>query len=242
MEKNRLYNDLAWLWPLWEANEDYNQETEYFSELIKQYARINVKTLLDVGCGGGKHAFHFKRQFSVTGIDISEAMLSQAKKLNPECTFHSKDMRNFDLKTEFDAVFLNDSIAYMTSGKDFNKVFKNAYRNLITGGVMICVAETHKENFTQNQTSVSTSKVEDVEVTFIENSYDPDPEDTTYEATFIYMIRKHGKLQIEHDSHIVGLFPLDTWRETIKENGFDLYEVEWKIDKVVYPLFVGIKS
>ena len=36
-----------------------------------------------------------------------------------------------------------------------------------------------------------------MEITFIENNYDPNPEDDTYETTFIFLIREKGKLRIE---------------------------------------------
>lgn len=45
------------------------------------------------------NVFNLKRQFDVTGIDPSTAMLAQAKELNPECSFVLGDMRTFRLET-----------------------------------------------------------------------------------------------------------------------------------------------
>ncbi len=41
----------------------------------------------------------------------------------------------------------------------------------------------------------------DMEVTYIENNYDPDQFDDTYECTFVYLIRREGVLEIETDRH-----------------------------------------
>ena len=70
--------------PLWGSAEEYRQESELVAELIQEFTQIEVQSILDIGCGGGKNAFHLKQYFKLTGIDISEAMLDNAKKLNPE--------------------------------------------------------------------------------------------------------------------------------------------------------------
>ncbi len=235
---NRLYNDLAWLWSIWEDVEEYRKESELFARLIKQYARIKVRSLLDMGCGGGKNAFHLKRHFRVTGIDKSEAMLSNAKRQNPDCSFYLADMRNLNLKQQFDSVFINDSILYMTTKKDLLKAFKSAYKHLRAGGVMITYPDECKERFEQNETTLWTSKTNDMDITFIENQYDPHLKDDTFEKTLIYLIRKNGKLRIEHDSHVCGLFALDVWRRSLKQAGFEVHEEEKCED---LPVFTCVK-
>ncbi len=238
----RLYRDLAWLWPIWGSLDDYREESELFAEAIHKAAEIEVNSLLDMGCGGGKNAFHFKNHFAVTGIDISEAMLSHAKKLNPECTFDLGDMRTVDLNLQFDSVFINDSVVYMATEEDLLKAFRTAHRHLRAGGVMLVCVEKCKENFRQNQTTVSTFTAANMEITFVENNYDPDPKDDTYETTFVYLIREKGKLRIEHDSHICGLFSLDVWRRLLKEAGFIVDERVERVANEHVRLFVCLKA
>jgi len=242
---NRLYKDLAWLWPIWEDVEEYRRESELFARLIRKYAKIEVHSLLDMGCGGGKFVFHLKKHFTVMGIDISEAMLSNAKKLNPKCTFCHGDMRDFGLNRQFDSVLIDDSITYMTTEEDLLKVFQGAYEHLKGGGVMIVFPDDCKESFSQNKTDVSTSrsssKPDNVDITFIVNNYDPNPEDDTCESTFIYLIRENGKLRIEQDFHVCGLFTLDVWRKSLGEAGFGVYEEGRGDDSKGLPLFVCIK-
>jgi len=241
-----LYRDLAWLWPLWEDVGAYEHETDIFIRLIRNNSKIKAATMLDIGCGGGKHDFWLKKHFAVTGIDLSKAMLSLARELNPECEYCLGDMRNFNQEKEFDAVFMNDSIMYMATKEDLSAALKNGHCHLRKGGVMICFAEQTKERFVQNQTQVSPArsrlKPPNLEITFIENSYDPDPEDDSFEATFIYLIREKGSLKIEHDTHVLGLFPIDFWRSTLNGIGFNVQEQILRIDEIDLPTFVCLKT
>ena len=163
---NRLYKDLAWLWPIWEDVEVYREESELFARLIKKHAKMEVRTLLDMGCGGGKNTFHLKRHFEVTGVDLSKPMIANARKLNPECRFRFADMRDFDLKSEFDSVLINDATAYMTTRRDLLKGFKAAHRHLKAGGVMITHPEECRESFKQNENTIWKAKTDDVPAEF----------------------------------------------------------------------------
>ncbi len=230
MKKNtlRLYGDLAWIWPAWGSPDHYRPVSERFAELINKHAVIPVETLLDLGCGGGKNMFTLKNYFRVTGLDISSAMLGNAETLNPECDFIVGDMRDFEVKSPFDAILVNDSITYMTTRKDFRRVFRAAYRNLKPGGILITCPDTLKESFRNNNTQVWSGEKEilpdHIEITYIENNFDPDPKDTSFETTFIYLIREHGRLRIEKDFHLCGIFSRDFWIRTLQETGFNVME------------------
>ncbi len=237
---NRLYKDLAWLWPLWENLDIYRKESQEIVKLIRKHSKIKVRTLLDIGCGGGKNASQFKKYFKVTGIDISKQMLRNAKKLNPECKFKIADMRNFDLKKQFDSVFINDAHNYMISQRDLLKVFKMAYKHLKPGGVMVVHPDQTKSTFKQNSTHLWRSKRGNMDITFIENDYDPNPKDNTFKSTFVFLIRKKGKLRIEHDYHTGGIFALNTWRKLLKQAGFKVYEEKDDMTLGV-PTFICVK-
>lgn len=240
--KHRLYNDLSWLWPFWGGVEEYALESELFSRLIKQYARIPVKTLLDVGCGGGKNVFNLKKHFTVTGLDISDNMLENAKVLNPDCEFVKGDMRNYKLGRRFDSIFLNDSIAYMTSKEDLLATFQNAFKHLNTGGVLICYVETVKGKLGQNRTDVTKSTKGDIEIVFIENYYDPNPNDDMFDGLFVYIIRENGKLRVETDFHELGIFELDYWRDALQKAGFNIHELSFPEENFEETVFVCISE
>jgi len=244
-DTRRLYNDLSWTWPIISPPEDYLEEGRFYTEKIRTRARREGRSLLHLGCGGGHMDWAMKNNFRIRSIDISPHMLALAEKLNPEVTYSLGDMRTVRLDEKFDAVLIHDAINYMLTVDDLRAAFRTAFEHLKDDGLMITSAEQWPENFVQHKIRPQTEKKDDIEITFIEHFYDPDPNDTHYECTFIYLIRRGGKLQVEFDRHLAGIFPLESWRKTIMEVGFILEETEFThsdfAENDSYPMFIGIK-
>ncbi len=244
-DERRLYGDLAWTWPIISPLEDYIEETELFSKLIKEHSTIEVKTLLHLGCGGGHNDYIFKKDFKVTSFDISEDMLGLAKKLNPEVIYQFGDMRTIRLGERFDSVAVLDSINYIRTIEDLQRTFITTYEHLKPGGVFLTIVEQIVGQFKQHNTTCSTHSQGNVEITFIENYYDPDPNDTSYEATFIYLIHVKGKLEVHSDHHLCGIFKLETWLELLKATGFEVKQVKFTHSTFTegesYPMLICIK-
>jgi SAM-dependent methyltransferase len=237
---HRLYHDLTWLWPTLSPIEDYEDEVAEVISLIDEYvdefAASAPKTLLDLGCGGGHNDYWLKRRFSITGVDLSEDMLTLARQLNPEVRYLPGDMRSVRLGQTFDIVFIADAIDYMLTEDDLRAAFETAYAHLKPDGLFITFAEETKERFEQNKTKTVTRESNGVVLTSIETYFDPDPDDTTYEMSFVYHIQQEGQLHIERDQHVMGVFPFATWIELLEEVGFVVEVVEYE---EAGPVFVG---
>lgn len=242
--EKRMYTDLAWLWPILSPKEDYVEESEFIASAIKEHSRIEVRTLLHLGCGAGHNDYTIKRHFEVTGVDLSPAMLGLARGLNPEVEYLEGDMRSVRLGREFDAVIILDSIGYMLTEDALRRALTTASEHLRPGGVFLTVVEMEPATFVQNKTNAWTRARGDVELAFVENYYDPDPGDTTYECTFLFLIREGGKLRTETVSHLASMFPLQTWRESLKAVGFEVVELEFEMSgehEASLPVLLGLK-
>jgi SAM-dependent methyltransferase len=242
-----LYTDLAWLWPMWgDAATEYAHYCRHVTDLIRQHARRPARTLLDIGCGGGKNVLNLKPQFDVTGVDLSPAMLARAKRLNPECTFIQGDMRALSLGNAFDAVLMDDAISHMSCLADFTAAFRSGHAHLNSGGVLIATPDVTTGTFRQNRTTVTIGSPDTehpgIEATFIENVYDPDPADEQYETTILYLIRDCGRLRIETDRWTMGIFSLDTWRRVLGEVGFEVHEGLYSAGEDDYTVFACVKT
>jgi len=56
---------------------------------------------------------------------------------------------------------------------------------------------------------------------FLQWVADPDPADTTYVVDFAILIRdRRGRTRVEHDRHVLGLFPRARWLRLLREVGF----------------------
>lgn len=237
-----LYSDLAWLWPMWgDPATEYAHYCEHVTALVRQYAARPAASLLDIGCGGGKNVFNLKRDFTVTGLDVSPAMLAQAEALNPECTFVHGDMRTFSLGRTFDAVLVDDAIAHMNCRADVMAALRAAYAHLNPGGVLVVTPDETIETFQQNRTTTTPVARDGVHVVFLENVYDPDPTDEQYETTIVYLIRDHGSLRMETEHWTMGLFSLDTWRHLLRDTGAHVHEELYRPGEHVYTVFACVK-
>lgn len=244
--RQRLYAELAWLWPIISPPQEYTGEAVQFASLIRQYGRSETRTarpkaaLLHLGCGGGHLDHSLQKYFDITGVDLSKDMLALARRLNPQVEYLEGDMRTLRLNRIFDAVMIADSIDYMLNEADLRAAFQTAWKHLGKGGVFVTYAEETCERFENNRSSSSLHTSDNLEVTLVENIYDPDSSDATYEMTFIYLIRRHGQLELEIDRHLAGLFSENEWLSTLKSTGFQVIKHEFEGDD--FPFFVGIRS
>jgi SAM-dependent methyltransferase len=93
--------------------------------------------VLDLCCGTGRVAAGLvARGFRVTGLDISEEMLSYARRNAPEAEFVRADARSFALPPVFGAVVSTfDSLNHFLRMEELSAVFRNVRAALRPGGL-----------------------------------------------------------------------------------------------------------
>lgn len=116
---------------------DYEGEVEYVSSLIREYNNSG-KNLLEFGSGTGKHAkFFVKKNYTIHGIEYSDQMISRAENIKG-FTCEQGDIANVTLNRKFDVVIsLFHVMSYQTTNDKIEKIFLNANKHLISGGVFI---------------------------------------------------------------------------------------------------------
>jgi SAM-dependent methyltransferase len=125
------------------SEKNYAGECEVINELIKRFQDGSTRTVLDLGCGTGRHAVIFaKRGFEVIGVDQSEAMLVCAQRRawdeGVATEFVSGDIRHFTSRKTFDAVLMNfNVIGYMARNDDLVNALTTARNNVRPDGLLI---------------------------------------------------------------------------------------------------------
>jgi len=77
-------------------------------------------------------------KLSLTGVDISPAMLTIARKKNPDAKFIVGDMVSLKLEDGFDIVCcFFDSVNHLRSTHDLNRFIANAADHLLPGGLFV---------------------------------------------------------------------------------------------------------
>lgn len=238
---NRLYNDLAYLWPLISPPEEYAEEAGYWRRALRDRLGPGEHRILELGVGGGHNLSHLTSDFRATAVDISSQMLALSMKLNPGVQHHLGDMRTVRLGQTFDGVLIHDAISYILNEDDLRATFATAKIHLRRGGVLLVAPDWVREEFKGTTVLNWVRKKGDVEVTIQEYLHDPDPADTQLESIFTYTINENGNQRVEQDTHITGLFPLSTWTGLMEETGFEVETLRLPAQDSGYGgfLFVG---
>jgi trans-aconitate methyltransferase len=241
-ELPRLYGELAEWWHLLSDPADYAGEAASVRQWVAEFSTRPVRTLLELGSGGGNNASHLKAWYALTLVDRSPAMLAVSRALNPECEHIQGDMRIIRLGRLYDAVFIHDAIMYMTTEADLRRAMTTAYVHCREDGVAILVPDCTRETFrpeTRHGGHDAPGRGGRRGLRYLDWTYDPDESDTTYLSDFAYLLRDaDGRVRVLHDRHVMGLFGRDVWRHLLGETGFAVHSV---LDGYGREVFIGTK-
>jgi SAM-dependent methyltransferase len=220
MPQPKLYHELASWWPLLSAPDDYAEEAGFYLQTLRSFCDGDLESVLELGSGGGNNAFHLKRRFALTLVDLAPGMLAASQRINPECEHVEGDMRTVRLGRTFDGIFVHDAICYMTTVRDLRAALETAHEHCRPGGVAIFAPDYVKETFSPG-TDCGGQDGGGRGMRYLEWAWDPDPQDTTYTVDYAYLFREtDGSIHVEHDRHIEGLFPRQTWLDVLSDVGF----------------------
>jgi SAM-dependent methyltransferase len=171
-------------------------------------------------------------------------MLEISLLLNPECEHLPGDMRFVRLGRQFDAVFIHDAIAYMTSPEDLMCVLRTAFLHLKPGGAALFAPDHTRETF-KPYTDHGGHDLGSRSLRYLEWAWDPDPSDTTIEVLMVYVLHQAGaELQVIEDRHICGLFSQAEWLAMLAQVGFACRSQRIELSQVepyCGQVFVGVK-
>ena len=211
---------MAYLWPIISPPEEYGSEAAFFGDVIREELGPGRHKLLELGVGGGHNLSHLTDDFDCTAVDLSPAMLALSKGLNPGVEHHVGDMRNIRLERTFDTVLVHDSASYLLTEQDLTETFATAAAHLRPGGVLMVAPDWFQETFPDGWVYNWDRQQGDMEINIQEVMVDPDPSDTQVESTYTYTIKKAGVTTVEVDTHITGLFSIQTWSDLMGQAGF----------------------
>ncbi len=156
---------------------------------LKEYLNrnhIDIKNVLDIACGTGVFAIDLAKEGKkVSGFDLSEGMIEEAKKnafkKNVECNFFVGDMTSTITEEKYDLITCNyDAINHVDGLNNWGKFFENVYEMLNKNGLFLFDFNTFKkfewlitllpkEEQTDNYTCTqSLKKVDDNHIEFID--------------------------------------------------------------------------
>lgn len=141
----RIYNQR---WSIHALNAAPRLRVFYESTLLGQ----QNQPVLDVCCGTGQLASHFLEYgYSVTGLDLSEAMLDYARANNAafivagQARFVQGDAANFHFDQPFGLVLSTfDALNHLSDFAALQGCFRSAFDSLLAGGWFVFDLNTHE--------------------------------------------------------------------------------------------------
>lgn len=244
MEPPKLYRELATWWPLFSPPVEYAEEASFYGRALQEATTRPLRTLLELGSGGGNNASYLKQRYSLVLVEPSPAMLAVSRALNPECEHVEGDMRSLRLDRQFDGVFVHDAVCYMTTEADLRAAMETAFRHCRPGGAALFAPDHVRETFAAS-TDQGGADDGGRGVRWLAWTWDPDPADSTYTVDYACLLRDaDGSVRVEHDRHVEGLFPRATWLRLLSEVGFEPKVVPFdhsELEPGTYAVFVCAK-
>ena len=136
------YHNLAASYDRLTNDVDYEATVAFYEEILKREG-LRPRTVVDMACGTGSvSAILARKGYQVTGVDLSEEMLTEAmmKTMDMENhpMFSCQNLRDLRLPKAVDmAVCALDSLDYITDPADCEAAIRRAYKVLNPGGIFI---------------------------------------------------------------------------------------------------------
>jgi SAM-dependent methyltransferase len=110
-----------------------------YVEFWLSQARISGSPILELGCATGRLSIPLAEAgYSVTGLDISPALLKYAASKSDAVKWIKGDMRNFDLKERFALIMLpSNNLCHLHTLDDFEGCISSVKRHLLPGWVFV---------------------------------------------------------------------------------------------------------
>ncbi|MCF7890834.1 class I SAM-dependent methyltransferase [Candidatus Bipolaricaulota bacterium] len=118
----------------------WEEAPEQVDKILQLLDLQGTAKILDLCCGEGRHSLELAlRGHEVTGVDLSERNLSEAREkaaeADLEIDFVQEDMRDYYTQETFDvALNLGTSFGYFEYERENTKVIENIYSSLRSGG------------------------------------------------------------------------------------------------------------
>lgn len=187
------------------GGKDYAAESDYLVTLLERHHGA-VVSILDLGCGTGRHANQLiRRGFEVTGIERSAEMARRAREVEG-LRIVEGDIREVRLEKRFDAaVALFHVVSYQATVDDLTRAFRTAAAHLEPGGLFVFdVWSTPAVLIQRAEERVQQMVSSDLIVTRTARPVER-PHDSIVEVHYQLAVkdRQSGEVQEIHETHIM---------------------------------------
>lgn len=218
-----MFSRSAAFYDLIYAGKDYTGEAERVHAWIQAHKRSPGDTLLDVGCGTGRHLSFLRTHYRAEGLDLDPELLAIARREIPEIAFHAGDMTDVRLGRRFDAITcLFSAIGYVRTPERLRKSVRNLTDHLEPGGVLVVEPWLTPEHYEPERVRVDLLDGPDLKGARVQRSV---REGDVSVLEFAYLLGTPAGIEHFNERHELGLFTraqmLDAFRACDLEIQYD---------------------
>ena len=218
-----MYADFAQVYDRLMQDVDYTGWAAYYRSLLQKAGIMPGALVTECACGTGNLSLHFCEHYQVTGLDLSQEMLSiAAAKLRLQgkhIPLVRQDMQKMKLQKPQDSILATcDGVNYLKDEQALQRFFQEAYRHLKPGGVLCFdVSSFYKlSNTLGNNTLTSTQG--DVHYIWY-NDWD-EPKHLLQMALHVYVRGSQGQWQYLSETQTQRAWLPDELKDQLTEAGF----------------------
>lgn len=208
---------------------NYAGEAAAIAEIVRAHDDA-ATTLLDVGCGTGRHLAEFADHgFECVGVDSSAEMLQQARRRLGDVQLEQGDARSFRLGTKFDVVTcLNGTLGYMTTRSGLAAAMATLASHVTPNGLLIVEPWFAPHQWLTPQVSAESARDDGVAVARVSRAYTEDSLGVfEWHCSVATVERAWSFVEV----HRLGLFEIDVYLDALAEAGAEGQHREFPVGR-----------
>ncbi len=212
-----MYGRSVFYYDIIYSGKNYKKESQIIRRFIQRHKKSHGNALLDVACGTGNHITYLKRNYSVEGLDINRAMLSQAKKKHPDVPFYNGDMCTFRLAKKYDIVTcLFSAIGHVRTRARLQKAIRNMALHLKPGGLLVVEPWVTPSDWRTGYLSANIVNRPDLKLARFGTGKRKDRFSIN---DFYHLVVSKNRAEYFAERHVMGLFPHSEYLGAFKDAG-----------------------
>ncbi len=210
------YSGSAELYDLVYSFKDYADEAAWLVSLVAE-RDPGAQSLLDVGCGTGRHLQRLRARFDCEGVDLDEAQLAAAAGRLPGVPLHRADMRTLDLGRTFDVVTcLFSAIGYMLDLEQLHEATAALAKHVAPGGLLLVEPWITPDVWQAGRPQALAAQDDRLAVTRMSRS---GVDGRVSWVEMEYLVSDGTSLERFEERHELGLFTQDEMRAALEATG-----------------------